>query len=246
MGMNWGHGLGNTLIDSVLSDARAAGFERKYSLAIPACLITYEPANYTPGFIGRRAKYTESPFAPSWAVTIARETYYRVAKGGTLKKQQASRVSAHINSLAVRRVARYFHLPVSSDLGGIFLSHGKEKYHVQDLVALLAAKTREEKRAEARQIERTAIGAFRKRKTEKINVGRINNFRGYVSIDDSVKSGNCVSMTEDFAREMYDKISAKGPCAVRADIILSERNDNYTRRAVMQAWTRTNAEVISE
>jgi hypothetical protein len=66
----------------------------------------------------------------------------------------------------------------------------------------------------------------------------------WVSIQDSIECGNCVSMTHNFAKEIaskfditYNKIEELG--AVRADTLLSIRNDLYTQRACKLAALRT-------
>lgn len=94
----------------------------------------------------------------------------------------------------------------------------------------------------ARQGVRAAIRAFRLRRygtTETAHLERADiaaqQTRTFVDIDRSVASGNCRPMTEAFARQMWERIGASGPAAVRADIILAERNDAYTRRAVAYA-----------
>lgn len=59
----------------------------------------------------------------------------------------------------------------------------------------------------------------------------------FVSVEDSVRAGNCESMTERFAHEMWAEMNA-GPCAVRADILLAKRNDSFAKRAVLAAIMR--------
>ena len=54
----------------------------------------------------------------------------------------------------------------------------------------------------------------------------------YIAVEDSTRAGNCTPMTETFARQMWDKLGASGPCAVRADVVLATRDDVYTRRAL--------------
>jgi len=60
----------------------------------------------------------------------------------------------------------------------------------------------------------------------------------YVSIEDSIRAGNCAPLTESFAADIWRTIGAAGPCAVRADIVLEKRNDTYTHRAISAAMAR--------
>lgn len=83
---------------------------------------------------------------------------------------------------------------------------------------------------------RAAVAAFRKRRAEKVIA--FNPTKAYVSLEDSYAAGNCVPMSEQFAHEMWSRIGAAGPCAVRADVILAYRDDSYTRRACMMAACR--------
>lgn len=60
----------------------------------------------------------------------------------------------------------------------------------------------------------------------------------YIDLADSLRAGNCRPVTMQFADEVWRKIGASGPCAVRADVVLSIRDDMYTRRALSAAQTR--------
>ena len=226
---------GYTCINEIAKQAKSAGFCRTYGYFRGAwldALTTSAIANYTPGYIGRRAKYTESPFAPIWIFAIMQDT-----KCSHTREQHKEQILRSV----VRRLAGYFHLRLSHDSDGVFLSHGKEKYHIQRLAYMLRTDvSRAEKLAKARDIDRAAIKAFRKRAAEKIEKQSLlaNASHVYVSRDDSIQAGNCVSMTEEFAKKMWAHIGAIGECAVRGDIILSARYDNYALRAVNAAMHR--------
>jgi hypothetical protein len=60
----------------------------------------------------------------------------------------------------------------------------------------------------------------------------------YVDVADSLAGGNCESRTMEFAREMWSRLHAEGPAAVRADEILDQRKDSYTMRACRVAAVR--------
>lgn len=58
----------------------------------------------------------------------------------------------------------------------------------------------------------------------------------WVTVDDSLKSGNCRVGTEAFVRKLEKKLNAQGPIgAVRGDIIIALQDDYYTRRAIAVA-----------
>lgn len=223
---------GDSAVADIAQKAREAGFARTYGHLRGAWtnpLTTRAVADYIPGFIGRCAKYTESPFAPQWIITIMTDT-----KCSHTREQHKEQVLRSI----VRRLAGYFHLRLSHDEDGIFLAHGSEKYHIEHLAYMLRTDiARADKLAAARGIEREAISAFRKRAAGKIELEKIktNASRVYVSYADSIAAGNCVSMTAEFAKEIWAHIKASGPCAVRGDIVLSLRHDNYAMRAINYA-----------
>ena len=102
------------------------------------------------------------------------------------------------------------------------------------------------KKAEIEKIITTAVTAFRRRRIEKISEARLVAGAGktFVSLADSLNSGNCEPLTREFARRMWERIGAVGECAVRGDLILSERNDNYTKRAVSYALNRKQMELL--
>lgn len=58
----------------------------------------------------------------------------------------------------------------------------------------------------------------------------------WVSVDDSLAAGNCKSQTDAFASRVYAEIGQVG--GLRADVLLSLRDDVYARRAVGQAMKR--------
>lgn len=84
--------------------------------------------------------------------------------------------------------------------------------------------------------------AIRTRKQEKLaeyyaeKVNELPLDRIYVSIKDSLASGNCQEETLKFATKMRELESASGDIAVRADVIIGQRDDSYTRRAVVKAY----------
>jgi hypothetical protein len=61
----------------------------------------------------------------------------------------------------------------------------------------------------------------------------------WIELADSIAGGNCRSASEQFAQTAYREIGANGPCAVRADIVLSMRDDMWTRRALAVAMKHT-------
>lgn len=116
----------------------------------------------------------------------------------------------------------------------LMLVDGKEEFHFPSNTALRKdTKYFKDKLHEA-------VNALRKRRKEKIKeeVLRQRAARTFVSYDDSRNSGNCHDFTVYFAKNMWKKIGAEGECAVRADLILAERNDSYTKRAVQYAINR--------
>ncbi|MGB0131510.1 hypothetical protein [Chlorobium sp.] len=58
----------------------------------------------------------------------------------------------------------------------------------------------------------------------------------WVTIDDSLKAGNCRVGTDAFVKKLEKKLNAQGPIgAVRGDIIIALQDDYYTRRAIAVA-----------
>jgi len=62
----------------------------------------------------------------------------------------------------------------------------------------------------------------------------------WVSIEDSLRGGNCRAATEAYAERVWQHIGARGPCGVRSDVLLELRNDEFTRRAVAAAVARVS------
>ncbi len=96
--------------------------------------------------------------------------------------------------------------------------------------------------ASARRQIKEAINALRKRRTEKRErdfAARALSeaFRVWVSLDDSYASGNCRSMSDAFAKERVYPVEGEIG-ALRGDVLLSIRDDAYTRRAVVRASRR--------
>lgn len=83
-----------------------------------------------------------------------------------------------------------------------------------------------------------AVDAFRKRRSEKIAIE--NPEKIWVRVEDSYDAGNCRSMTDSFFKDLISRIGADGPVCVRADMLLSIRNDMYAKRAVSYAATQSS------
>lgn len=92
----------------------------------------------------------------------------------------------------------------------------------------------------------TAEAAITRRRTERRLAGRNERLDQvlattpvWVSADDSVGAGNCPLGTTEFRRRVELELGAQGEIgAVRADMILALRDDNYTRRACRAAALR--------
>ena len=89
-----------------------------------------------------------------------------------------------------------------------------------------------------------AVQALQKRRAEKVRTAarlvaeervRTQADRIYVQIEDSIAAGNCPTGTRQFAGLLLTELTGGYPAAVRADVILARRNDNFTRRACVQA-----------
>lgn len=72
-----------------------------------------------------------------------------------------------------------------------------------------------------------------------------NNYEGvltlplqkiYVERDDSITAGNCQEYTDELIFTICKKEGIQGNFALRADRLLEYRDDNYSRRAVLQAY----------
>jgi hypothetical protein len=105
-----------------------------------------------------------------------------------------------------------------------------ENYHVGPIKSAAAA----------RAAVKNAISAFRIRRATHVNLSDTTLEFVFVQLTDSTEAGNCESQSKRFAEQAFATIGAQGDCAVRADIILSLRNDSYTRRAVSFAATRNS------
>lgn len=93
--------------------------------------------------------------------------------------------------------------------------------------------------ASAHRQVRDAVSDLRKRRAEKIAITHPE--RVWVQLEDSYEAGNCRSLTDKFAHDYLSQIGAVGPVSTRADLLLSIRNDSYTRRAVAYAAMRQMA-----
>jgi hypothetical protein len=100
-------------------------------------------------------------------------------------------------------------------------------YHCQ-------ASTIEQARRKATDARRKALAATIQRRDRSRRTRR--DWSGvFISVDDSYQAGNCKPMTDQFASQVYRTIGATGPCAVRADVVLSLRDDGFVRRALAVA-----------
>lgn len=89
---------------------------------------------------------------------------------------------------------------------------------------------------------------FRKRATEKRLTERNRELDEilkdraafvFVQYDDSIAAGNCEPRSQEFREQLHKQLAADGELgAVRADVILSQRDDDYTRRACRVAALR--------
>ena len=98
-------------------------------------------------------------------------------------------------------------------------------------------------RKKAAAARSAAVAAtLRERQTRKAKAAGLAAMKSlYVSVEDSLTAGNCKPMTDTFAQQMWRKLGASGPCAVRADVVLLERDDYWTRRAIGAAMTHAQA-----
>lgn len=99
-------------------------------------------------------------------------------------------------------------------------------YHV-------AASSLKAARSKARAARQRALTVTLAGRQERIQVRRV-----YVDLEDSYRAGNCHPMSDQYAQQIWRRIGAAGPCAVRADVILADRADLYTRRAITAAAAR--------
>lgn len=83
---------------------------------------------------------------------------------------------------------------------------------------------------------REAIKNLKKQRQEKL-IEEIPDNRCWVTINDSLKSGNCEFMTLNFASDLYKKEGGEIG-AIRADRLREIRNDSYTGRAINKAKER--------
>lgn len=84
--------------------------------------------------------------------------------------------------------------------------------------------------------------AFAQRKYAQLQerqIERAISVNPFVCVEDSLAAGNCLPGTEQFRTRVQSQLGAEGPLgAVRADVLLSMRNDQYVRRAVLVAASR--------
>jgi hypothetical protein len=89
------------------------------------------------------------------------------------------------------------------------------------------------KATKARRQQLAALLAKRQTQT-KTNMKHV-----YVDFSDSIAAGNCRPATEQAAQTIWQLLGAVGPCAVRADVLVSFRNDSYAQKAIGAAIRRT-------
>lgn len=106
-------------------------------------------------------------------------------------------------------------------------------YHVR-APGIQSARTKAAK-AREQALSATLLARDAKRK-KRVELSALKSI--YLSVEDSIAAGNCKPVTEQYAAKVWDKLHASGPCAVRADVVLGDRDDYYTRRALGAAMTR--------
>jgi hypothetical protein len=120
---------------------------------------------------------------------------------------------------------------VSSESGWIVRG-----YHVRAASQAQA----ERKAAKARQAAVSAT--LHERQARRDKAAALASYRHtYITLDDSIRAGNCKPISEQFAAQAWRTIGAVAECAVRADVVLSIRDDFYTRRALGAAMEHSHA-----
>lgn len=103
-------------------------------------------------------------------------------------------------------------------------------YHVKAKTLQAARK----KAAKARQLQLNSALKLRAQKS-KTRYESEQYKSTWVTVDDSLKSGNCSTGTQQFLKRIKREIG--NVCAIRGDILLKMQDDYYTRRAVITAQT---------
>jgi hypothetical protein len=85
------------------------------------------------------------------------------------------------------------------------------------------------KRREERILEEYARDNYRK--VDTLPLKKI-----FVEYSDSIEAGNCEAHSIIVKKAIADAEGIKGNYAFRADLLLSYRDDSYSRRAILQAW----------
>lgn len=112
--------------------------------------------------------------------------------------------------------------------------------HVRALSLAAARRAAAKMRRLAAQVE-FKNRAIRRKEREDAKAYARKCKQTYVVREDSLSAGNCSAATDEFARQAARAIGAPenpGAFALRADVLLSMRDDVYTRRAVMRAMQR--------
>jgi hypothetical protein len=101
----------------------------------------------------------------------------------------------------------------------------------------------ESARKKAAAARHAALSAtIRARSDARTKRARLAGYKSlWLTVEDSIAAGNCKPATDQFARQIWDRLGASGPCAVRADVVLAARDDNYVRRAIGVALTHAQA-----
>lgn len=116
------------------------------------------------------------------------------------------------------------------DRKDISITYGEMRYHIEDLQVFAAPSKNEE-------LVKQIITAFqtRKRNAKKEAAFTTANMESVVvTIEDSVRAGNCEYGTKKFADQHFKKEMAEN-IPITAAMILKVRNDQYTRRAILAA-----------
>jgi hypothetical protein len=164
-------------------------------------------------------------------IRVDKESAYKITPAKPTAKTLPVHVQRRILALATPRVLAIEYDRSAKKL--MLVEAGGENYHADGEIRSVAA---------AHKLVATAVAAFRKRRGEKLVALESKDLpRVWVECDDSYHAGNCRSMTDKFARSMWQQIGAEGPCAVRADVILAARRDGYSLRACAYAAQRVVA-----
>ncbi len=119
---------------------------------------------------------------------------------------------------------------------GAYLSYRGHDYHFDGIINKNSI---EKVRESIKQRRLSDIVSYRKQKFEKEQFNRLVP-KTFVTIDDSIKAGNCKVGTMHFYNNLELVNKGFKLRALRADALLRIRDDKYTRRAVNAAMQRYN------